>query len=85
MTRISDIVQQAFSTGHLTIEAENKLRQLLKQKNQAEELQAFMDLQKAASQGWIRQESHALIQFYSNYHVPEKFGVVKRKIIVDIN
>lgn len=81
--RISDIVQQAFSTGHLTIEAENQLRQLLKQKNNSLELQAFMALQEAARQGWIRQESRALIQFCSSHQTSGKFGVVKRKILAD--
>ncbi|MGB3692709.1 MAG: hypothetical protein WA865_10350 [Spirulinaceae cyanobacterium] len=81
--RISDITQQAFSTGHLTIEAENQLRQLLKQKNNDSELQAFMDLQEAARQGWIKQESRAFLQFCLNYQTSDNFGVVKRKILAN--
>ena len=57
MVRIRDIVRQALATGRLTIEAEDRLRQLLRQKNSVEDLKAFMHLQRAARAGLVEQES----------------------------
>ncbi len=57
MVRIRDIVRQALASGRLTIEAENQLRQLLRQKNSVEDLKAFMHLQRAARAGLVEQES----------------------------
>lgn len=57
MLLIREIVQHALATGSLTIEAENQLRQLLRTKYDASDLNAFMLLQQAAMSGSIRQES----------------------------
>ncbi|MDJ0771835.1 MAG: hypothetical protein QNJ49_00180 [Mastigocoleus sp. MO_167.B18] len=57
MTRIRDVVQQAIAKGCLTLEAENKLRELLTQKYDLEDLNAFMSLQEAAMAGIVKQES----------------------------
>jgi hypothetical protein len=57
MARIRDIVKIALKTGYLTIEAENKLRQLLTTRYEIEHFNAFMKLQNAAMSGEIKQES----------------------------
>ena len=61
MLLIREIVQQAFATGRLTIEAEEQLRQLLAQKYDAQDLRAFMALQQATMAGQIRQEARELM------------------------
>ncbi|NET56139.1 MAG: hypothetical protein F6K47_08175 [Symploca sp. SIO2E6] len=60
MLLIRNVVQQAISTGYLTVEAEEQLRQLLAKKNSPEDLKAFMALQKAAMTGQVRQQSREL-------------------------
>lgn len=60
MSRIREVVQQALSTGYLTLAAENQLRQLLTTKYEREDLNAFMTLQQAAMAGRVRQESREL-------------------------
>lgn len=56
--RISELVQQALTSGYLSVEAENKLRELLNAKKyDLQELSAFMSLQLAAMAGRVRQES----------------------------
>ncbi|MBD2440023.1 hypothetical protein [Nostoc sp. FACHB-110] len=57
MTRIRDVVQQALTTGYLTVEAENQLRHLLTSRYDLEDFNAFMALQEAAMNGKVRQES----------------------------
>ncbi|BAZ28214.1 hypothetical protein NIES4074_06450 [Cylindrospermum sp. NIES-4074] len=57
MTRIRDVVQKALVTGYLTVEAENKLRQLLTTQYDLEDFNAFMTLQEAAMTGKVKQES----------------------------
>jgi hypothetical protein len=54
---IRDVVNQALTTGLLTLEAEAQLRILLSTKYGYEDLQAFMLLQSAAMMGQVRQES----------------------------
>ncbi len=60
MVLIRDVVQQALSTGFLTVEAEAQLRRLLKTKYDSEDLNAFMTLQQAAMNGHVKQESRQL-------------------------
>jgi hypothetical protein len=55
--QIREVVQQVLSTGFLSIEAEDKLRQMLSTKYDREDFQAFMELQNAAMIGSVRQES----------------------------
>jgi hypothetical protein len=57
MTQVRDIVQTALTTGYLTFQAENQLRQLLSARYDFEYLNAFMALQEAAMMGEIIQES----------------------------
>lgn len=57
MARIREVVQQALTTGLLSIEAENQLRLLLASKYDREDLHAFMALQSAAMAGSVKQES----------------------------
>jgi hypothetical protein len=57
MTRIRDLVQEALTTGYLTLEAENKLRLLLTSRYDVEDLNAFMKLQEAAMMGEVKQEA----------------------------
>lgn len=60
---ICEITKQAFLTGYLTLESENQLRQLLSRDYGTEDLKAFIRLQQAIMEGWIRQESRE--QFFS--------------------
>lgn len=57
MMLIRDIVQQALTTGCLTVGAENQLRYLLQSKYEREDFYAFMALQEAVFAGTVRQES----------------------------
>lgn len=61
MGRIRDLVQQALETGYLTLAAEEQLRSLLQTRNEPEELTAFMQLQRAAMNGNVKQESRELV------------------------
>ena len=63
MLLIRDVVQQALTTGYLTVTAEERLRQLLKVKYELEDLNAFMSLQQAAMAGFVRQESRELRRY----------------------
>jgi phage I-like protein len=62
MLLIRNVVQQALSTGYLTIEAEEQLRQMLTQKYDLEDFKAFMSLQEAAMAGLVKQQSRELLQ-----------------------
>lgn len=57
MNLIREVVQDAMQTGYLTLEAENKLRRMLRQKYESEDLDAFLALQQATMLGEVRQES----------------------------
>ncbi len=57
MAQIRNLAQQALKTGYLTVEAEEQLRQLLSNRYEIEDFNAFMILQEAAMQGRVRQES----------------------------
>jgi hypothetical protein len=57
MTRIRDVVQKALTTGYLSVEAENQLRQLLTTRYDWEDFSAFVVLQEAAMNGRVKQES----------------------------
>ena len=57
MLLIRNVVQETLTTGYLTIQAEEQLRQLLKTKYDLEDLNAFMTLQQAAMTGQVKQES----------------------------
>ncbi len=57
---IREIVKQALNTGYLTVQAEEKLKMMLKNKYELEDLEAFIDLQQAAMIGRVKQESREL-------------------------
>ena len=61
MLQIRNVVQQALSTGYLTIEAEDQLRQMLTKKYELEDLKAFMRLQQAAMAGQVKQQSREML------------------------
>lgn len=61
MKLIREIVEQAIRTGYLTLEAEEKLRSMLKKKYELEDLEAFVNLQQAAMVGVVKQESRELL------------------------
>lgn len=60
MKMIRDVVEEALTKGYLTIEAEDNLRIMLKNKYELEDLEAFIDLQQAAMLGIVKQESREL-------------------------
>lgn len=62
---MQEIIEQALRSGYLTIEAENKLRQLLRNKCQPEDIRAFMKLQRETMEGNVKQEARELL--YNSY------------------
>ena len=67
MMGIYEIVQQAIRTGYLTVEAENRLRELLQTtKYHWEDMNAFMKLQESAMAGTVKQESRELLDCVRN-------------------
>jgi len=66
MSLIREIVQQALTTGYLTVEAEEQLRQLLLTKYDWEDFKAFITLQHEAMEGRVRQESRELLHSRRN-------------------
>lgn len=67
MKLIREIVKQALNTGYLTLEAEEKLRKMLKSKYDLEDLEAFINLQQATMLGMVRQESKEIFAATRNY------------------
>ncbi|HEY9610765.1 hypothetical protein [Allocoleopsis sp.] len=65
MLLIRNVVQEALSTGYLTIEAEEHLRQMLAKKYDREDLKAFMRLQQAAMAGQVKQLSRELLRSHA--------------------
>lgn len=61
MSRIREIVQHTLTTGYLTVEAEEQLRQLLLTKYDWEDFRAFIRLQQEAMEGRVRQQSRELL------------------------
>jgi hypothetical protein len=69
MVLIREIVQQALTTGYLTITAQEQLRQLLQTtKYGQEDINAFMTLQQAAMDGHVKQEATNLIKLIRLQH-----------------
>ena len=62
MISIYQIVQQALSSGYLTLAAEEQLRELLKTHYDTQDFEAFMLLQEAAREGFVTQESRELLR-----------------------
>ena len=67
MKLIREVVKQALVTGYLTIEAEEKLKGMLKNKYDLEDLEAFIDLQQATMIGMVKQESREIFAANRNY------------------
>ena len=66
MKLIREVVKQALKTGYLTLEAEENLRKMLKNKYDLEDFEAFIDLQQAAMVGMVKQESRELFAIKRN-------------------
>ena len=58
---IREVVKQALKTGYLTVEAEEKLRKMLRTKYELEDFEAFINLQQATMLGMVKQESRELL------------------------
>ena len=67
MKLIREIVKQALNTGYLTLEAEEKLRKMLKSKYELEDLEAFINLQQATMLGMVKQESKEIFAASRQY------------------
>jgi hypothetical protein len=67
MKLIREIVKQALNTGYLTLEAEEKLKTMLRNKYELEDLEAFINLQQATMLGIVRQESKEIFAASKNY------------------
>ena len=67
MKLIREVVKQALTTGYLTVEAEEKLKGMLKNKYDLEDLEAFIDLQQATMVGIVKQESREIFAANRNY------------------
>lgn len=67
MKLIREIVKQALNTGYLTLEAEEKLRKMLRNKYELEDLEAFIDLQQATMIGMVKQESREILAANRNF------------------
>lgn len=61
MNLIREVVAQALETGYLTLEAEENLRFMLRNKYGHEDFDAFMQLQRATMSGLVRQQSRELL------------------------
>ena len=61
MGLIREIVCQSLKSGYLTMEAEDELRLMLRNKYELEDLEAFIQLQQAAMIGQVRQESREML------------------------
>jgi len=60
MVYIREIAQSAIDTGSLTLANEQKLRLMLKQKYEADDLEAFISLQQAVIKGIVKQQSRQI-------------------------
>ena len=60
MALIREVAKQAMKTGYLTLKAEQELRNMLKNKYELEDFEAFIQLQHAAMSGTVKQESREL-------------------------
>ncbi|MEH2060418.1 MAG: hypothetical protein V7K97_30680 [Nostoc sp.] len=57
MALIKEIVQEALTTGYLSVVAEDKLRSQLQSNYDSEDLDAWIILQRAIGAGGVKQES----------------------------
>ena len=61
MTLIRELAKRAIKTGYLSLKAEDELRNMMKNKYELEDFEAFIQLQQAAMVGKVKQESRELL------------------------
>lgn len=78
MVLIRDIVQQALSTGSLSIPADEQLQQLLQTEFEEKDIDALMLLQEAVQSGRVRKEYR---NQKSDRPTKNKRGIIKMKLL----
>lgn len=63
MSTISEIVNQVIEAGYLTIDTEEKLRQMFAKQYDLEDIEALTRLQKATTLGRVKQQSRELVRY----------------------
>lgn len=63
MSTISEIVHQVLQAGYLTIDAEEKVRQLFSKQYDLEDIEALTKLQQATTLGRVKQQSRELVRY----------------------
>jgi len=61
MSTIREIVYQVLQSGYLTVEIEEKVRQLFATKYDLEDIEALTRLQQATISGQVKQQSRELV------------------------
>jgi hypothetical protein len=61
MSTIREIVHQVLQSGYLTVEIEQKVRQLFATKYDLEDIEALTRLQQATISGQVKQQSRELV------------------------
>lgn len=61
MSTIREIVYQVLQSGYLTVEIEEKVRQLFATKYDLEDIEALTRLQQATMSGQVKQQSRELV------------------------
>ena len=61
MSTIREIVHQVLQSGYLTVEIEEKVRQLFTIQYELEDIEALTRLQQATISGQVRQQSRELV------------------------
>ncbi len=79
MLLIRDIVQQALSTGSLSIPADEQLQQLLQTEFEEKDIDALMLLQEAVQEGRVKKESSK--EKSPHRSSKNKRGIVKMKLL----
>lgn len=63
MSTISEIVHQVLEAGYLTIDTEEKVRQLFSKQYDLEDIEALTKLQQATILGRVKQQSRELVRY----------------------
>ncbi|HEY9597420.1 MAG TPA: hypothetical protein V6D33_07090 [Cyanophyceae cyanobacterium] len=63
MSTIAEIVNQVIEAGYLTIETEEKLRQMFAKQYDLEDIEALTRLQQATTIGRVKQQSRELVRY----------------------
>jgi hypothetical protein len=83
MASIREIVQEAITTGYLSLAAVKQLHQMLEKEYEDEDLDALMSLHQAAADGKVRQELNEAKSLPSVKKKPGKRGIVKMKLVCE--